>query len=349
MSITKTVFGETKDHQIVNVFRFENSSHAYVDILDYGCRILSICVPDKNKNFRDIALGYQTVGDYESDTASLGAIVGRYANRICKGKFTLNGTDYQLAINNGENALHGGPTGFYHRVFQSEILDDEHVKFTHFSTDGEEGYPGNLTFSVTYGWSDDCELSISYEASSDRDTIINFTNHTYFNLNGHASGTILDHELQIDADYYTPTDTTQIPTGHIVPVGSSAFDFRAGKKIGQDINADEEQLNMVNHTYDHNLVVNGTGFREAAVLQSDESGIRMTCFTDQPGIQIYVVDYPLPIKGKGDVSYTPFCSVCLETQHYPDSINHPSFPSVILKANETFKSLTSYHFSTMNN
>lgn len=345
MKTTKTAFGTTPENQTVSLFRLENASGAYVEIMDYGCRIMSICVPDKKGNLTDVALGLEDLDTYLKDDASLGAIVGRFANRIANGRFSLNGKDYQLAINNGPNHLHGGPTGYGQRVWDGRFSDNKLI-FTRTSPAGEEGYPGTLNLTITYGWSEDNELSISYEATTDADTILNLTNHAYFNLNGHGSGTVLNHELRIDADSITELNKDQVPTGNYIPVDGTPFDFRELKEIGKDIEAENEQL-KIGGTYDHNFVLNGTGLREAAVLQSKESGIRMTCFTDQPGLQLYSACYTLHQKGKDGIDYAPFSSVCLETQHFPNGINIDHFPSVVLKAGETFKSQTMYHFSVM--
>lgn len=345
MNITKSEFGITPQNESVSLYRIENASGASVTVCNYGCRLISIVVPNKRGELTDVCLGLRDFEQYLVDNSSLGVVAGRCANRIAKGQFTLNDTTYRLAINNGENHLHGGPTGFGQRVWNAKISDDK-VIFSRVSPDGEEGYPGNLSVSVTYGWSEDNELSILYEATSDADTLFSVTSHGYFNLDGEGSETVLDHELRIDADGITPVDATQIPTGEILPVEGTPFDFRTFKTIGQDIHADDAQL-AVGGTYDHNFVLNGTCFREAAVLQSKKSGIRMTCFTDQPGLQMYVPCQPIPQKGKNDKDYAPFSSVCLETQHFPDSINHPDFPSVVLKAGENYKSKTVYHFSVM--
>ena len=296
MKTTKTAFGTTPENQTVSLFRLENASGAYVEIMDYGCRIMSICVPDKKGNLTDVALGLEDLDTYLKDDASLGAIVGRFANRIANGRFSLNGKDYQLAINNGPNHLHGGPTGYGQRVWDGRFSDNKLI-FTRTSPAGEEGYPGTLNLTITYGWSEDNELSISYEATTDADTILNLTNHAYFNLNGHGSGTVLNHELRIDADSITELNKDQVPTGNYIPVDGTPFDFRELKEIGKDIEAENEQL-KIGGTYDHNFVLNGTGLREAAVLQSKESGIRMTCFTDQPGLQLYSACYTLHQKGK---------------------------------------------------
>lgn len=344
MGITKTPFGSTRDGQSVTLYRLENSSGAAVEILDYGARIRSIFVPDRNGLLRDVVLGLDNISCYENDDASLGAIVGRYANRIAKGRFSLNGKEYTLALNNGPNALHGGPTGFGMRVFDAKQKGEELV-LTYHAADMEEGYPGELTLTVTYGWSEDNELSINYEAVAEDDTIINFTNHAYFNLNGHDSGEVLTQLLYVDSNQMTDFDETQIPTGVISDIKGTIFDFTEAKPIGRDIHGVHPQ--MMGKTYDHNLILNGSGFREAAVLKSEESGIRMTCFTDQPAIQIYVNDYVLHNKGKGNIDYPPYAAICLETQHYPDSIHHPEFPSVVLKKGEAFKSRTVYNFSAV--
>lgn len=338
MNITKSEYGFTQNNTPIYLYHMENTSGASVTVTDYGCRLIGIEVPNRQSNLTNICLGLRDIEQYLEDDISLGAVVGRYANRIAKGNFTLNDKSYELAVNNGPNHLHGGPTGFGQRVFDAAAADDK-ITFSRTSPDGEEGYPGNLTVSVTYGWSEDNELSILYEASSDQDTIFNITSHGYFNLNGGGDKSVLEHELRIDADFMTEIDDTQIPTGALIPVEHTPFDFREFKTIGQDIHANDAQLG-ISGTYDHNLVLNGTGLREAAVLQSKASGIRMTCFTDQPGIQLYV-------PGNADINDSAFGSVCLETQHYPDSIHHPEFPSVILRTGEIFKSKTIYHFSVM--
>lgn len=345
MNITKTEFGISPQKESIFLYRIENESGASVTLCNYGCRLTSIVVPDKTGSLTDICLGLSDCEQYFSDQSGMGIIAGRYANRIAGGEFTLNNTIYQLALNNGENHLHGGPTGFGQRVWNGKISGDK-VIFSRTSSDGEEGYPGNLNISVTYGWSEDNELSISYEAVSDADTILSVTSHGYFNLDGEGSDTVLDHELRIDANCMTPVNSTQIPTGEVVPVDGTPFDFREFKPIGRDIHANDPQLAIAG-TYDHNFVLNGTCFREAAVLQSKASGIRMTCFTDQPGLQLYVPCHAIPQTGKDNHVYAPFSSVCLETQHFPDSVHHADFPSVVLKAGDTFKSKTIYHFSVM--
>lgn len=344
MKISKSDFGTTDTGENIHIYHLENAYGAYVEIIDYGCRIVSLVVPDREGNMTDVCLGLDTIDGYEKDSASLGAVVGRVANRIKNGHFSLNGTEYQLAVNNGTNHLHGGMTGYGSKLWDTKIKDDKLV-FMMNSADGEEGYPGNLTLTVTYGWSEDNELSILYEADSDADTLLNVTSHGYFNLNGEGNGDILSHELFIDADTITELDDSQAPTGTMIPVEATPFDFRNLRTIGRLFQSDYEQFQKFG-TYDHNFVINGTGLREAAVLQSKDSGIRMTCFTDQPGLQLYVANQPMQLPGKEGKIYDSFTSVCLETQHFPDAINHENFPSIVLHPNEPFRSKTLYHFST---
>lgn len=343
MKITKKEFGITDDNQAFSLYTIENTSGASVTVSDYGCRLIRLEVPDKKGVLTDVSLGYNDASAYAHDQASLGAVVGRCANRIAKGHFTLNGNEYQLALNNGPNHLHGGPGGFGQRVFLAKISDDK-VIFSRTSPDGEEGYPGNLQFSVTYGWSEDNELSITYEATCDTDTVFSVTSHGYFNLDGVNAENALDHELRIYSDSITAVDSTMAANGKILPVEGTPFDFREMKRIGQDITADHQQLALTG-TYDQNFIINGDGLREAAVLQSRKSGIRMTCFTDQPGLQVYVPTGALPFPGKNGSDYPAFSSVCLETQQFPNAVNIPEFPSVILRAGETYRSKTLYHFS----
>ena len=344
MKISKSEFGITNTGENISIYHLENASGAYVEVIDFGCRLVKIVVPDREGNMTDVCLGFDSIDSYENDDASLGAVVGRVANRIKDGHFSLNGKNYQLALNNGTNHLHGGLIGYGSKSWDAKIKDDKLV-LTLNSADGEEGYPGNLTLSVTYGWSEDNELSILYEASTDEDTLLNVTSHGYFNLNGEGGSDILSHELFIDADEITELDDSQAPTGNLIPVEGTPFDFRSMHTIGKLMHSDYEQFTKFG-TYDHNFVINGTGLREAAALQSKESGIRMTCFTDQPGLQLYVPNYTMGLHGKDGKIYEKHTSVCLETQHFPDAINHDNFPSIVLKPDEPFRSKTLYHFST---
>ena len=344
MKITKSDFGQVAAGENITLFHLENTSGAYIEIIDFGCRLVKIVVPNREGQMTDVCLGLTTAEHYVKDQSSLGAVVGRVANRIKDGRFSLNGKDYQLAKNCGPNHLHGGSIGYGSKIWESSIKEDKLV-LTMNSYDGEEGYPGNLTLTVTYGWSEDNELSILYEASTDSDTPFNVTNHAYFNLNGEGSGNVLSHDLFIDADAITELDPTQAPTGKTISVEGTPFDFRTIHSIGKLMDSDYEQFARFG-TYDHNFIINGSGLREAAVLQSKDSGIRMTCFTDQPGLQLYVASCPTSFPGKSGIPYDRHSSVCLETQHFPDAVNHENFPSIILHPGEDFRSKTLYHFST---
>lgn len=345
MQYYSSIFGYAKGNEPVSLYRLENSSGAYLEATDYGCRIRSICVPDKDGTLRDVCLGYPEVSDYEADDCYLGAAVGRHANRIGGATFTLNGKDYALEKNDGNNNLHGGNIGFAHRIWHVEHADGKLI-FTRSFPDGEDSFPGNLEMRISYEWSEENRLLITYEANCDQDTVINFTNHSYFNLEGYESRSILEHELQIFSSAITENDSESIPTGKFLPVDGTPFDFRKPKAIGRDINEENVQLSY-GHGYDHNFVLDGEGFRTAAILQSKSSGIRMACSTDQPGIQLYTANFLKGQKGKYGEEFLPRCAVCLETQHFPNATNHPEFPSVILKAGETFRTQTSYEFSTI--
>ncbi|MCC8017621.1 MAG: galactose mutarotase [Lachnospiraceae bacterium] len=345
MNITKQSFGVTSDGQNAYLYCMKNSGGAYVSVTSFGCRIVSICVPDQEGKLRDVCLGYDTLAEYEQDTASFGAVVGRHANRIAKGEFSLNGQTYSLAVNNGPNHLHGGLRGFHYYNWDS-CIEGNTVRFTRVSPDGEEGYPGTLTMNVTYSWGEDNELSIFYEARTDQDTVFNTTNHAYFNLDGENADTVLNHLLLINASQFTETDENDLTTGRILDVAGTPMDFTTAKPIGKDIRADYYQLRH-SRTYDHNFVLSGSGLTEAAVLSSPQSGIRMTCFTDQPGMQLYVPAGSPSAHGKKGRCYPAYGSVCLETQHFPNATSHPDFPSVILTPGQPFKSKTIYHFSSV--
>ncbi len=344
MQFTKSTFGYTKEKELVSLYHLENSDGAYLELSDYGCRVRSICVPDRNGVLKDVCLGYPVIADYEVDTAYLGAAVGRHANRIGGSSFTLNNKTYPLDQNDGRNHLHGGSMGFSFRMWDVAHEDDKLICTRHFPN-GDGGYPGNLDMKITYEWTEDNRLIITYKAVCDQDTVYNVTNHTYFNLEGREDGTILDHELWLLSSSMTENDAESLPTGKILPVESTPFDFRTLKPIGQDINKEDIQLTY-GSGYDHNFVLDGEGFRKVAVLQSPVSGIRMTCYTDQPGIQVYTANF-LGGKGKYGGSFCGRNSVCLETQRFPNATNHPEFPSVILKAGQPFTTVTSYKFDIM--
>ena len=281
MKITKYDYGVTQTGETVFIYHLENTSGAYVDILNYGCRVVRILVPNRDGILTDVCLGFDSLADYETDTASFGAVVGRVANRIKDGRFSLNGTDYRLATNNGTNHLHGGTIGYASKVWDSEISGDRLILSMH-SADGEEGYPGNLTLTVTYGWSEDNELSILYEAFSDRDTILNVTNHSYFNLSGQGNGDVLSHELFLAADEFTELDNTQVPTGKLLSVEGTPFDFRKMRPLGKPVNTEHEQYQRFG-TYDHNFVIQGsrgtpvTGKRHPHDLLYGPAGFTALC------------------------------------------------------------------------
>lgn len=328
---------------------FLKNGHAQAAVTNYGARLVSLIVPDKSGTATDVVVGYDNINNYlhRPDTY-FGAIVGRYGNRIAKGHFKLNGKEYTLPTNDGPNSLHGGTKGFDAGIWTGKQLSDKSVQLYYLSTDGEMGYPGNLQVKVTYTLTDSNTLRIDYEATTDKATVLNITNHSYFNLNGQGSGTINNHLLQLNADAYTPVDSTLIPTGKIEPVAGTPFDFRKPTAIGARINDNNQQLKY-GKGYDHNFVLNKSkdSLGLAAVVEGDKSGIVLTVRTDQPGVQFYGGNFMKgtnPIKfGKKDEYRSAFC---LETQHYPDSPNEPSFPSTELKPGQTFRSTTTFSFST---
>lgn len=343
MSIRVKEFGKTADGRTVSIYRITNANGAYVDVLDYGCTLHSICVPDKDGNLVDVCLGYDTVEEYEANNGYLGAFIGRHANRIGKGKFTLNGIEYTLAVNNGPNHLHGGKKGYDSVVWTTSVASDR-LLFSYTSPDGEEGYPGNLSLSVIYSFDDDNALTLCYDAICDSDTVVNFTNHCYFNLNGAGSGTATDLLLQVHADAFTENDADCLPTGNIIPVEGTPFDFRTPKTIGRDIEADDQNLKN-GSGYDHNFVLRGEGMRDVCVLSSEKTGIVCTTATTQPGLQIYTANFLTERKGKGGATYNSRDAICLETQHFPDAVHHDNFPSAILKKDEEYHQETRYTFT----
>lgn len=333
----------------IKSYTLKNKSRMEVKITNYGATISSIKVPDRNGVIADVALGYNNVEGYVNaiDRSYFGAVVGRYGNRIAKGKFTLDGKEYTLATNNGENHLHGGLMGFDKAIWNAKVLGENKVSFSYLAKDGEEGYPGNLFVNVTYTLTDDNALQIDYLATTDKATPVNLTNHTYFNLDGEGAPTILNQELMLNADAFTPVDQGLIPAGEIRPVKGTPFDFRAPKAIGKDINTDNQQLKY-GMGYDHNWVLNKGkgGMTLAATLYAPENGRLMQVYTDQPGIQFYSGNFlDGRLTGKSGKPYLHRSGLCLETQHYPDSPNHPAFPSTILKPGEEYKSSTIYKFS----
>ena len=351
-NIKKQPFGKTNDGVAVDIYTLTNSKGAEARITNYGGRVVSLKTPDRKGKFADILLGYDTLEGYEKDTFYFGGIIGRYANRIAKGNFSLNGTAYSLAVNNGENHLHGGlGKRFDVSVWAAKAFTGKNgasLELTHSSPDGEEGYPGNLTVKVVYTLTENNELKIEYVATTDQDTIINLTNHAYFNLAGAGSGTILNHQMQIIADKFTPTDSGSIPTGELKNVKDTPFDFNVPMKIGQRIDQDDEQLKF-GSGYDHNWVLNNRtkafSMQLAAKVYEPTSGRVMEVLTDQPGIQFYAGNFLADAKGKKGKIYNKREGFCLETQHFPDSPNEPKFPSTVLKKGQKYVTTTIYRFT----
>ena len=334
--ITKRPFGALEDGTAVSLWELTNERGLTAQVLDYGVTIRSILVPDKRGKLVDVVLGYDTLKEYVRDGCYLGTTVGRCANRIKGASFELNGKTYPLYANNGENHLHGGKRGFNKYVWNGEQTG-EAVTFSRLSPDGEEGYPGNLQVQVTIGWEGD-SLTIRYEATTDQDTVVNLTNHSYFNLNG--KGKINGHLLQVAADHYTLNGRDGIPTGEVVSVEGSAMDFRTPKTIGQDAGKKEPCVSFFNG-YDSNFIISGHPFATAV---GDKTGITLIADTDQPGVQLYTANALGPRLGKKGSFYGFRSGFCLETQNYPDAIHHPQWPSCILKAGETYRSVTTYTF-----
>ncbi|MCV6606047.1 MAG: galactose mutarotase, partial [Porticoccaceae bacterium] len=338
------------DGREVMLTTLSNNAGTRVAIMDLGATIVELQTADRDGNLADITLGFDNPGQYLTDSPYFGAIVGRYANRIKEGKFSLDGKEYSLAINNGPNALHGGLVGFDKRLWQSETASSESeasVTFSLVSEDGDEGYPGTLNVQVIYTLDDNNQLRVDYLATTDKTTVVNLSQHAYFNLDGHDSGAITDHELLLNASHYTPVDSTLIPTGDIATVTNTPMDFREAKAIGRDIGVEHEQLEF-GKGYDHNWVLDKTTdetLQLAASVYAPESGRTLVITTDQPGVQFYAGNFlDGSITGKGGAVYRHRNGFCLETQHYPDSPNQPNFPSTVLKPGEQYKTSTVFEF-----
>jgi aldose 1-epimerase len=348
--VEKEKFG-TVDGKEIDIYTLTNQSGAQVRIINYGAIVVSLLMPDRDGNFADIVTGYDSLKGYINDNSFFGAIVGRYGNRIDKGKFQLDGKNYQLTINSGENHLHGGFKGFYKAVWDVEPLENipgNSLKLTYLSPDGDEGYPGTVKIAVTYTLTDNNELKIEYEGTTDKPTILNPTHHSYFNLTGDFSNTILNHELYIDADYFTPVNQNIIPTGEFAAVKNTPMDFRQPTPIGLHINDKYEQLKF-GLGYDHNWALNEYRkgmVRKIASLYDPKTGRFMEILTDQPGLQFYSGNFLNGTSiGKGGVAYQYRTALCLETQDFPDAPNKSNFPSAVLRPGETYKQTTIYEFS----
>lgn len=344
----RSKFQKEIDGKPNDLFVLTNAKGMKVAITNYGGRIVSILVPDKTGQLVDVNLGHGSIDEYEANESFFGTLVGRYGNRIGKGQFTLDGKTYKLATNNGPNSLHGGKKGFNAKMWEATPEGNNVLKLHYVSADGEENYPGTLTVDVTYTLTDDNGIRIAYQATTDKNTIVNLTNHAYFNLNGEGSGSVADHLVQINADRYTPVDATLIPTGELAPVEGTPFDLRKPVAIGERQDADHPQIKH-GGGFDHNFVLNGGQTAEPrliATVTSPKTGISMDVLTTEPGVQFYGGNFLNGQRiGKTGSAYDKRNAFCLETQHYPDSPNQPKFPSTVLKPGETYKTTTEYRFS----
>lgn len=337
-------FGTTPEGEVVELLRLR-AGELSCGVLTFGAALQSLTVPDQDGAPTDVVLGYDTLEEYAAQDAYLGAVVGRFANRIAKGRFTLGGREYALAVNNGPNHLHGGIKGFSYRVWTVEELTADKAVLTLDSPDGEEGYPGHMTVRVTYTLTGE-GLTLHYEAQSDRDTPCNLTNHAYFNLSGHDAGDAGDHVARLFAHQYIPTDETSIPLGQFAPVAGTPMDFLSPTPLGARVDDGFDQLVMAKG-YDHSYVVDGEpgALRPAAEVVSPKTGIKLTVETTLPGVQLYTANYLSDRAGKGGARYAPRHAFCLETQFFPDSPNQPAFPSAVLKAGERFDHTTRFLFA----
>jgi aldose 1-epimerase len=345
----KAHYGTTEDGQEVDVYDLANDVGMRVSILTFGCIIATLEVPDRQGRSANVVLGLDSLSGYAHRSPHLGAIAGRYANRIARGRFTIDGTEYRLETNNGPNALHGGRKGFDKVVWQAAGGPGESVTFSYLSRDGEEGYPGNLAVEVTYTLAATPELRMDYTATTDKPTIVNLTNHSYFNLSGEGSGDTQGHVVSIEADHFTPTDATQIPTGEIRGVRGTPFDFTRLRPIAEGIRVADEQI-LLGHGYDHNWVLRrpaGGGMALAARALDPKSGRVLDVLTDMPGLQFYTGNgLNGALVGPSGRTYRQGDGFCFETQYFPDAPNQPGFPSAVLRPGERFRSTTVFRFST---
>ena len=351
-AMKKELFGKTSDGREVNLYTLDNGKGMQAAITNFGGAVVALKVADRSGKFGDVVLGYENLQGYVTDKASLGALIGRYGNRIAHGKFVLHGVTYSLPINNGENTLHGGPEGFSKRLWDAKEISSNGLpalQLTYLSVDGEQGFPGNLAVKVLYSLTAQNELVIQYSATTDKETVINLTNHSYFNLAGQGTGDILGHQLTIRGSRITAVDSSLIPTGELRPVKGTPFDFTQSTAIGARINGDDSQLKL-GRGYDHNWVLDLSDNDQpalAAEAYDPTTGRVLQVFTTEPGVQFYTGNFlDGTIHGKGGKVYNQRYGFCLETQHFPDSPNHPAFPSTVLKPGETFNSKTIFRFST---
>src|SRR6266446_2744691 len=349
--VTKEGFGKTPDGQDADIYTLTNSGGAEVKITNYGGIVTSLKVPDRNGKLDDIVLGFDNLDAYLKGHPYFGAIIGRYGNRIAKGRFTLHGVEYKLAVNNGENHLHGGIKGFDKVVWNAKprtVANGAALELTYLSKDGEEGYPGNLSVKVVYTLTNANALRIDYSATTDKDTVVNLTHHSYFNLAGQGNGDILNHRLFVNAARFTPTDAGSIPTGELRSVRGTPFDFTRAATIGARINQDYEQLKL-GKGYDHNFILNGImgRLRRSARVYEPATGRVMEVWTTEQGMQLYSGNFlDGTLTGKDGKVYQQRYGFCLETQHYPDSPNKPSFPTAVLRKGARYHTTTTFRFST---
>ncbi len=342
-------FGKAPDGTPVELFTLKNLNGVTAQITNFGGIITTLNVPDKDGNFEDVVLGFYTLEEYIKKSPHFGCLVGRFGNRIAGGKFTLDGVEYQMAINNGPNHLHGGVVGFDKKVWTPEMLTEENgsaLKLTYLSPDGEENYPGNLNVEAVYRLNDDNELILTFIATTDKKTVLNLTHHSYFNLKGHGNGDILDHEIQFNSAEFVAIDSTSIPLGPLMNVSNTPFNFLQPKPIGQDIEADDEQIRN-GGGYDHSFVVDGYNeeLKLACTVRERTSGRIMEVWTTEPAVQFYTGNFlDGSIKGKDGKVYNKRYGFCLEAQHYPDSPNHPEYPTTVLDPGEVYDQTTIYKF-----
>ncbi len=349
MAITCKPYGVTKKGHNVTMYTLTNKVGASISLIDFGAILTHIVVPDRAGKMADVALGFDTLDRYEGAHGSMGDTIGRYGNRIAKATFTLDGVKYDLAVNDNRNHLHGGVEGFNAKMWEATPVEGkgvDSVKLHYLSPDMEENYPGNLDVTVTYSWDDDCNLSIRYEATTDKATVCNLTNHTYFNLAGHDHGTIRDHVVYIDSDVVTAVDDELIPTGGYMPVVGTPLDLREGLLLGDGLDDLDSCVPMqYAGGYDHNYVLRkGSAMALCAYVYHEESGRSMEVITDQPGVQLYTACTAHYEGGKGGAAYGQYSGLCLETQHYPDSPNQPQFPTTTLRPGEKYDTTTIYAF-----
>jgi aldose 1-epimerase len=341
--ITTEPFGESGS----SIYTIRNENGASLAVTDLGAAITSIIVPDRTGRLVDVNLGYSSFEGYRENRSAYGAVVGRIANRVRDAELEINGTAHQLEPNEGSTALHGGPHPYYHRKWAARMVpgDSNSIEFSLLSPDGDQGMPGTAKIEITYTLTPDNEVVLRYRAAADRDTYFNLTNHSYFNLDGHDAGTIYEHSLWLDCDYFTPIDSEFIPTGEIRSVSGTAMDFTESKQIGRDLGADDEQL-IAGNGYDHNFVINSPGLSHPfARVESAATGIVMEVVTDLPGVQFYGGSNMGNDHGeKGVAPYTKHGALCLETQYFPDTPHHANFPSCLFKAGEVFEATTIYRF-----